>query len=121
MNRVFHPYTEWECFKNGLYRLPSCQDSKHQIDFSVIILSQPVIFYKLALAMIQDWKVAAEVHLSNRSRNRQAWVGQATCCFSHKAAEHQTKKAWWLLTEEQRMLANKVADEIISIWEQLHA
>ena len=121
MIRIFHPYTEWEDFKHGLYRLPSCQDSPHQVELSKILLSTPTEFYNVALAMIQGWKVSADVNLSNRSRNRQAWIGQASCCFNHKSSEQQTKDAWWMLTEEQRMEANKIADEIIEIWELQNA
>mgnify|MGYP001327108776 CR=1 FL=1 len=121
MKRIYHHYNEWEDFKAGLYRLPCCHDSQHQVTLSKGLLSQPTIFYNTALQMIQEWGVASEVNLSNRGRNRQAWIGQATCCFSHKAAEHQTKEAWWMLDKDQQAKANEAADCVIEIWERFYA
>lgn len=121
MQRIFHHYSEWEDFKGGLYRLPSVQDSAHQVECSKILLSSPGTFYNVALQMVQEWVIAADVNLCNRSRNRQAWIGQASCCFNHKAAEHQTKEAWWLLDDKQRKEANEAADCVIEIWERFYA
>ena len=121
VRKIYHPYPEWEDFKHGLYRLPCCQDSTHQVDLSKLLLSQPTVFYNVALLMVQEWMIAADVNLSNRSRNRQAWIGQAACCFNHKAAEHQTKEAWWLLTNGQQAQANEAADCVIEIWERFYA
>lgn len=121
MERIFHPYEEWEDYQYGLYRLPSTQDSAHQVDLSKSLLSMPTVFFNVALQMMQEWKIATAVNLSNRSRNRQAWIGQASCCFNHKASESQTKEAWWMLNQEQQAAANKVADEIIELWESHNA
>ena len=78
-------------------------------------------FFQSASKMIQQWPKAAEVNLSNKSRNRQAWIGQATCCYMFGANEHQVKEAWHLLTEEEQSKANAIADEIIEIWESTYA
>jgi len=121
MKRIFYPYNEWEDYKAGMYRLPSVQDSATQVQESVDLLASSSIFYGVALGMISDWSISAAVNLSNKSRNRQAWLGQASCCFSHKSSEHQTKEAWHLLTKEQQDSANQVADEIIAFWESCHA
>lgn len=120
MIRVFHPYENWEDFKHGMYRMPGTQDSTHSVVLSKGLLQCPAQFYLVAFQMIQDWTIAAETNLSNRSRNRQAWIGQASCCFNHNASESQTKEAWWMLTDEQRQAANDVADEIIAVWEKHH-
>lgn len=119
--RIYHHHSLWEDYKAGLYRLPCCQDSNHQIELSKIILSHPNIFYNIALQMVQEWRFAAEANLSNRGRNRQAWIGQAACCFNHKAAEHQTKEAWWLLSKKQQNKANESADCVIDLWERFYA
>lgn len=121
MKQLFHHHSQWEDAKAGLYRLPSVQDSLHQEELSVGLLASPAAFYAAGLAMIQDWPVSAEVNLSNRSRNRQAWVGQASCCFNHRASEQQTKQAWWRLSDKQRQQANETADCIINIWERFYA
>ena len=71
--------------------------------------------------MISEWRVSASVQLSNRSRNRQAWIGQAACCFAFDCPEHQVKAAWHRLTETQQVLANHTADAIIQIWEEFNA
>ena len=121
MKRIFHAYEEWEDYKAGMYRLPCVQDSTTQVLESANLLASPAIFYAVALAMVSEWAISAAVNLSNRSRNRQAWLGQAACCFNHRAAEHQTKEAWHTLTREQQYAANKIADEIVVLWETCYA
>jgi hypothetical protein len=117
LKRVFHHYRQWEDYWAGMYALPSKTDEPLRIKSSAMLLSKPSHFFGVALRMIQEWPVTTEHHLSNRSRNRQAWIGQATCCFAFETPEHQTKEAWHRLSERQQTLANAEADNIIAIWE----
>ena len=66
------------------------------------------------------WKYAAEQNLSNTSRNRQAWLGQAACCFNHGCSESLTKKAWHQLNISDQNKANEIADKVIHEWEQYY-
>lgn len=121
MTKVFANHELWEDSKSGLYDLPSVKDDPYQILMSAKLLSTPHEFFNVAMMMIDSWPVAAQVNLSNKSRNRQAWLGQASCCYDCGAREHQVKEAWHTLNNEQQKAANDVADEVIAIWEAHHA
>lgn len=116
--RYYEDYRNWEDFRAGMYVLPSKEDEDLQVRCAVRLLSKPSMFYAVALRMIDEWPVSARVHLSNTSRNRQAWIGQASCCFAYGCPEHQTKDAWHRLSLDQQSVANKTADEVIEIWEK---
>jgi len=61
------------------------------------------------------WENACNANLRESPNNR-SWLGQAACCYAVGATEAATRHAWGLLTDPQRDLANKIADEIIDDW-----
>lgn len=65
-----------------------------------------------------SWPVATQHNLSNRSMNRQAWLGQAACCLAEGVPEDATRFAWRTLTEHEQNEANAVADYVINKWEK---
>jgi hypothetical protein len=71
--------------------------------------------------MVSEWIYSAEQNLSNSSRNRQAWIGQASCCYKYGVPEHITKYAWRLMSFEQQHKANQIANKVIKIWEDVNA
>ena len=113
MKQVYFHYSFWEDWKAGLY---SCVDKSMEpqlINNSREILSNIELFRSIMLKILKEWKYSSQMQLSNNSRNRQAWLGQAACCYSHKVPEYLTKAAWRQLTEQQQIEANNTADEII--------
>ena len=121
MKRIYHRHERWEDFNAGMYRFPSKSDSSHQVHLARALLGRPVAFYWAALEMVQAWTIAAEANLSNPSRNHQAWVGQATCCYVLSSSEAQTKEAWHMLTPEEQKDANEVADSVVEQWREQYA
>jgi hypothetical protein len=115
MTRFYASYIYWEDWKNGLY---SNNSNAVEIVRSVALLADQNAFLRNAIMMVNTWEIAAAVQLSNKSRNRQAWIGQATCCFSHGASEQSTKDAWWRLEESTRIKANETADKVILTYER---
>jgi hypothetical protein len=121
MKRIYHPYWKWEDYKNGLYDLENYYDEQQTESMTYAakeILTNSTYFLETALKVISEWHNAAEVNLSNNSRNRQAWIGQASCCYRLKIPEYITKYAWRLMTPEQQQEANRVADLAIKEWEE---
>lgn len=112
--QVFHHYTLWEDFKAGMW-MPPTTGAEGQ---AAAILSDPKVFGEAARVMVQEWPIAAEQNLTNPTVNRQAWIGQATCCHLAGVPESATRAAWWTLTDEERTIANGVADQVIREWEQ---
>jgi len=117
MERVFHPYHLWEDHQFGMYQNVSYMDEQQLIKDVELTLRCPPWLEESMKFVSHNWKYAAEHNLTNTSRNRKAWLGQAACCFSHGAQEYLTKQAWHRLTPNQQDEANRVASEVISDWE----
>jgi hypothetical protein len=117
--RVYHPYTEWEDWKAGLWR--QCVAVTDDMDRAALILSSPALFANGAREMLRAWPKAAEHNLTNTEQNRRAWLGQATCCHRAGASESATRFAWWTLSTDARDAANAVADRVIADWERARA
>ena len=116
MKRIWIDYRKAEDWKSGLF------NGKHSKENDYIIKSKRLLcdkndFYHSAIDMIKKWQVASIINLSNKNSNRKAWVGQATCCFIYGCPDYVTKKAWGLMTEQQQIEANKIADNIIEEFE----
>lgn len=120
MERIFHPYNLWEDYEFGMYKTTAFMD-QHQLAVECKNLLECKEWLWESMTFVShNWHYAAEQNLTNLSRNRQAWLGQAACCFSHGAPEYVTKIAWNLLTAEKQAEANSVADEVIADWEDKH-
>lgn len=114
MNRVCHPYWNWEDYQNGFWDDCNC-DTK--ISLSEILLCD---HYKLKIVMesvLEMWPTSSEHNLTNLEINRRAWLGQAACCIEHQAPEHITRIAWGNISEIDKFRANKVADSVIELFE----
>lgn len=117
MNRVYHPYVVWEDHREGMYQKECFMDEQQMIADCEATLACPQWLEEGMKFVSYNWANAAEHNLTNTHRNRQAWLGQAACCFYHGAPEYITKLAWNNLTDQQRAAANTVADHIIRHWE----
>lgn len=114
-NRIFHPYWKWEDWKNGIHKtsVRECNVEK-----SRLLLSNSDRFFSAMLEMFCNWKHACEQNLTNNSRNRLSFLGQAACSYLHQSTISETTCAWWRLTQEQRDKANKTAEQFINKYEQ---
>ena len=120
MERIYYHYLEWEDFHNGLYDLDKIDNPNKLIKSCANLLKDVDSFYKIMLNVIQEWRKSSEVNLTNTSRNRQAWLGQASCCYKYNAPEYITKLAWRTLTKDQQDKANDMADKVIFEWEKIY-
>jgi len=123
MRRMYHPYWKWEDNKAGLYKFNGFdeKETEDMTNKAKTLLLNEKEFFRIAKKVIKKWFYSAEQNLSNRGRNRQAWIGQASCCYKYGIPEYITKYGWRLLTRKQQDEANKVADKVISIWETGYA
>lgn len=121
MKRVFHPYWKWEDYRNGMYDLVMEYTEIEEANLANLakdLLSNPQVFENIALKVIAEWPLSAEINLSNKGRNRQAWIGQASCCYARKIPERITKLGWRLMSPDQQVEANRIADIVIKKWEE---
>lgn len=113
VEQFFCRYEKWECFLNGMY--DSClSNEKDLMQKAINILIDEDRFYSLCELVLKNWKISSRVHLTNPNCNKKAWLGQASCCYSDHVPEYLTKKAWSILSEKQRAVANKVAEDCIN-------
>jgi hypothetical protein len=117
LTRVFHQYQLWEDYQNGMFK-NGMRESK--ILESIKMLTDKDILYDAMTYVSRNWKFAAEVNLTNRGGNRQAWLGQAACNYLTGATEYETRRAWGIIVEPERIEANSVADRVIEEWEQYY-
>ncbi len=107
----FH-YLLWEDWRNGMYaRL----QRDHTIGDCVTLLSSPAFGEALG-EVIQQWPVATAQNLSNVYKNHQPWCGRAACSYEFGATISEVNEAWKLLSFEQRLKANEIADQYTYLW-----
>lgn len=115
MERIFHHYNKWEDFHAGMYA-ESKEGRKERVKLAASILGTPTLC-KIAMEMVVSrWRVATEYNLSNAEINRKAWLGQAACSCYAGIHEDETREAWGIMTEAQRIEANRIAADIIKKW-----
>jgi len=112
MKQVYKHYTLWEDYQNGMYNL-NVNNEDYYINKAIELLKNDKLFYRTAKSVLEKWKVSTLINLTNKNCNKQAWIGQASCCICYKVPEYLTRIAWSKLTDEERENANKVADRII--------
>ncbi len=118
MERIYHPFNLWEDNRYGMYEKTCFMDDHQMISDCESLLRSPQWLMESMKFVSHNWLFSAEQNLTNTNRNRQAWLGQAACCFSHGAPEYLTKTAWHNLSDQERRAANAVADEVIQDWEE---
>lgn len=121
MKRIYHPYHIWEDYLNGMYEERKDGKKQERIAQSVELLRNANELYAAMSYVANTWKYAAEVNLSNRGCNRQAWLGQAACCYVVHATEAEVRQAWNLLEDSERNAANTIADRVSYEWELKYA
>lgn len=116
MKRVFYHYKSWEDYKNGMYKnsIPNAE----LINQSINILSNSELLYSKMEEVVNRWIYATEHNLTDKGRNRNAWLGQSACCIANnKISENITKIAWNSLNKNTQKKANMIAELIIKNWE----
>jgi hypothetical protein len=118
IKQIFYHYEKWEDFKNGMYKTIKDIDIENElINKAEKLLSSEYDFYIVAKKMVKEWKISAEVNLTILNSNRQAWIGQASCCYEYGTPENLTKIAWRRLSSESQNKANLIADKVVEEWE----
>ena len=122
MKQIFHPYNLWEDCNNGILEKGFKEKKEEEMTQKAKkLLCNQDKFFKVGVAMVKKWKYSSEQHLTNPQRNRQAWIGQASCCYEYGIPEHITKYAWRLMDLKEQEEANSIADKIIELWEEEYA
>jgi|SRR3990167_5697223 len=114
MKRVYFHYSLWEDYKQGMYSGYKKEQEEELINKAIELLTDNKEFYETMIKINKEWIYSFKMQLSNKTINRQAWLGQASCCYKYGVPEDLTRFAWRRLSEEQQIIANETADLIIN-------
>lgn len=115
ITRIWHHFDLWEDYHHGMYD-EDREGRQERVLRAAEILGSPTLCEKSMRKVVAEWPRASEFNLSNAEINRRAWLGQAACSIYGGVHEDETREAWGLLTNEQRVRANKIATGIIKEW-----
>jgi hypothetical protein len=118
MKRIYHHYEKWEDYLNGMWREVLKDEEEYYLTQAIEFTGNANLYGSWMLKVIEYWPFACEHNLTCTGMNRQAWIGHAAVSLAIDCPEYITRMAWWKLTEQQQIDANKKADEAIELWEQ---
>jgi hypothetical protein len=118
IERIYHHYDRWEDYKAGFYSDYSKSELNDLNEAVRYVFSSAKHTEKYMSLVILHWVNSTEHNLTNISMNRVAWLGQAACCFYGGVPSKATMFLWKLLDEKTQRRSDKVAQKLISEWEQ---
>jgi hypothetical protein len=116
MKRVWHPYWTWEDI--GMWRDVTAAQRRKMLPIAIKFTGDHVAYGVAMMRVIEQFPIACEHNLTERSINRQAWIGHAAAYLECELPEYVTREAWGLLTQPQRDLADAAAARAIHEWER---
>lgn len=119
MKRVFYPYHLWEDYQNGMYNEDK-EGRQQRIQKAILLFHDLDLLYFYMKKVTKLWIYATEHNLTNSSMNHQAWLGQCACSLFYDIHEDETREAWGMLDDEQRELANNIADKVYDEWKEVY-
>lgn len=118
IKQVFAPYTEWEDWRNGMYRDVSKADHERLVGLAAMLLSDTDALLDAMNATVNEWRVSAAVNLTDPTKNHRPWLGQAACCYVHQCTEVAVREAWNTLDSRVQAEANNQADIAFDLFKQ---
>lgn len=109
-------YTEWEDWLNGMWG----KSQKEDADLSLAVsFTGNYIAYRSAMKeVVCMWPRTMLNSLTNPSTNKRAFIGHCAVSFAHGIPEYITRKAWFMLTDTQRKLADNEAQKVYYKWKE---
>jgi len=117
MERIYHRYEYWECYKNGFFKNISGAE-KNILSEKVLELfnnSEKTEMYMRRV--INEWVYSCEHNLTNLGLNRVAWLGQSACCIYAKIPYSITMQNWRFVDEDKKAIACQIAEKLIKGYE----
>lgn len=118
-DRVYHPVSDWEEISGNMWGAVNDRPLFLQMAFE--LTSNASLYGHYMERVINEWPISCENALTDYRINRKAWIGHAACALAIDCPEDITRKAWGMLTNGQRKLANGRAASAIRAWEERYA
>lgn len=115
LKKVWLPIDQWEEVSHNMWGEVS--DRKAYLRRAVIFTGNHRLYGRYMVRVTREWPNSCLNALTDYNLNRKAWIGHAACALAFRCPEDITRLAWGLLSDEQRLLANRQADRAIQSWE----
>lgn len=107
----------WEDYINGMWSKLKPEDEIIILPEIVSFTGNHILYGKSMIRAVNEWPITCNQNLSNPDINQRAFIGHCGCCIEKGYPEYMVRRAWWMLSEEQRVLADKQADIAIKYWQ----
>lgn len=114
--RIYKPYHLWEDWLNGMWRQVDSEQYDSYLKWAIYFTGDHVKYGESMGLVIKEWKNTMLHNLTNQSMNKRAFLGHCACCFNSGCPEYIVRDAWKLLTEQQRINADAIAQKHIDNW-----
>ena len=115
LKRVWMPIETWE--ETSFNMWGEVLNRSIYLQRAVIFTGNHRLYGRYMQRVVAEWPNSCLNALTDYALNRKAWIGHAACALALRCPEDITRQAWSLLTNEQRVLANRQADRAILTWE----
>lgn len=121
MNRIYHTWEKWECYRAGFFEVlpPKGLTDNDCLNLYRRLLLDTKEFKKILRKVIKQWRYSCEHNLTNERMNRIAWMGQAALCYKYKIPS-KYRGGYHLLSDSQKLAADKTALVAINEWMKLN-
>ncbi len=113
IKQVYIPYWYWEDWLNGMW-----SKTEFDIKLAISFTGNHKKYGNAMKKVIKKWPYTMLNSLTNPSINKRAFLGHCAASYAIKCPEYVTRLAWGELTDKQRYLADKVAQETIDEWRE---
>ncbi len=114
--RAWHPYPLWECYQHGMWTRVSRDEETTLLVSAKEFTGDAELYGSWMMRAVKEFRISCEHHLTDASLNKQAYIGHAACALAHRLPEYIVRRAWGMLTQDQRDRANRKADEAFRFW-----
>ncbi len=116
MIRIYHHYLKWEETTSGMWDVVSADREKVLLKEAVVFTGDAVLYGSFMRRVITEWPISCEQNLTSTSMNQLAWVGHAATALAIRCPEYITRRAWSMLTDQQRIDADAQALDAVREW-----
>jgi hypothetical protein len=118
MKRRFYRYELWEAYKYGMWDPKGDGKEEERIQKAVEMFIDTSLCLENMRYIAKNWYYTCIHYLSVSSANHQSWIGRMATCYYAGTCIDETNEAWKRLTDEQRAVANSIADTVFYEWKQ---
>jgi len=115
--RIYHHYGDLEEYHGGMWRILRGEERKQFITAAADLMRDPSRFRACMARTLEEWPNSCEHNLTAENVNRIAWLGHAGCCIGVNSSEEATRAGWHTLNQAEQDEANRVAKEVLDIWD----